>query len=367
MTDVPAFAVALAEDYPRHHQAEKALQRALRRWRAQDRDVVVCHPWPQRRLDKTDLADVILAAGADEVRARIEAALHPAGPELHHAPLPIGRVRLDRAIRQFIATAEAGAAPVHAIRVDLGVGKSTSMRRELAEYVRRLRAEGDKRPGVVAVPTHTLAAEAAQRMAELAPDLTIETWRGRGADAPNRPGKMCRAPDRVEDARKVKLDVVEFACVGCRFRSTCEYMAQHEKRADVWFVANALLEQRIPAAIGEPAMVVIDETPLPAATTAALPALHLDRYDRIDRDRHATARLVFLRRRVLDVLAEAEDGPPDAPRLPRVGHDGRERGRPAHAGMAYADRARARRPRAGAKAGGAQRGPRRPGDAGPGA
>src|SRR3954449_12485899 len=132
----------------------------------------------------------------------------PTGPELRRVPLPIARVRLNRAVRQFIEVAgsfvaegslserlEAGtiSLPVQAIRVDLGTGKSTAVRKLLVDFVRWLRARGDTRPIIIAVPTHALAAEAAAAMAELAPDLTVETWRGRGADAPNRPG-LIRPP-----------------------------------------------------------------------------------------------------------------------------------------------------------------------------
>ncbi|HEU0085330.1 MAG TPA: hypothetical protein VFQ87_20975, partial [Bradyrhizobium sp.] len=50
--------------------------------------------------------------------------------------------------------------PVHAARVDVGVGKSLVARRGAAEMLTRMRTQGDKGTVVFAVPTHALSVEA---------------------------------------------------------------------------------------------------------------------------------------------------------------------------------------------------------------
>lgn len=99
--------------------------------------------------------------------------------------------------------------------------------------VRRMRASGDARTAVLAVPTHALAADTAAGLVEQAPDLTVRVWRGRDAPAPDRPGNMCREPDRVAEVRRLRLDVETYACRDCPLKAGCEYRAQHYARADV--------------------------------------------------------------------------------------------------------------------------------------
>lgn len=307
--------VVVADDDKRHSPADKARRRTLDRWRRAGLDVLPVYPWPVRREDKGDLADLILAEGPAAVKARIDLAISPAGPAVHQVPLPIARMRLDEAVHGFMDAVEAGydTPPAHAIRVDLGVGKSHGVRRDLAALVRRLRARRDGRTAALMVPTHELAAEAAAALATSAPDLVVRVWRGRGAEAPDRAGKMCRKLDRVEEVRRLRLDVQEFACRGCPLAAECEYLAQHKAHADVWVVPAAMLERQPPKALGELAALVVDEPQGPAVVDAMLPLLDLARYDAIDGDRMAGQRLASLRNLVLDAVAELPDGP-----LPRA-------------------------------------------------
>ena len=84
--DAPAFAVALADDGPPPQPADRALTRALSAWRADGRDVLVARPWPVRRFDKSDFADVILQDGPAAVRARIELALDAGTSAVRRVP-----------------------------------------------------------------------------------------------------------------------------------------------------------------------------------------------------------------------------------------------------------------------------------------
>jgi hypothetical protein len=73
--------VILVDDDPLRHPTEEVLRRALRRWRAAGLDVLVAYPWPERRFDKSDFADILVADGAEAVRDRIQNARKPGFPD----------------------------------------------------------------------------------------------------------------------------------------------------------------------------------------------------------------------------------------------------------------------------------------------
>lgn len=70
-----------------------------------------------------------------------------------------------------------------------------------------------------------------------------------------------------------------------------------------------MLQQAPPKALGELAVLVVDETLPPAVDHAVLPAAQLLRHDAIGTDRLAAARLRSLRHLVHDTLADLPDGP----------------------------------------------------------
>jgi hypothetical protein len=84
--------IALADDDPPGYPTEEALRRALRRWRAAGLDVLVAYPWPERRHDKSDFADVLASTGAEAVRQRVDAATEtvpkPEFPDVDFDPGP---------------------------------------------------------------------------------------------------------------------------------------------------------------------------------------------------------------------------------------------------------------------------------------
>jgi hypothetical protein len=67
--------ILLADDDPAGHATEMALHRAMPRWRAAGIEVVIAHPWPERRHDKSDVADVLRLAGPEAVREQLRTAL----------------------------------------------------------------------------------------------------------------------------------------------------------------------------------------------------------------------------------------------------------------------------------------------------
>jgi putative DNA primase/helicase len=351
--------VLCRDDDPQHSPADKALMRTLTAWREAGVDLVVAQPWPDRRGDKSDFNDVLRASGVDAVRDRIMVALDPGPQAPRRLPVEAGRRVVAEAVAAFFEAAEAwgkhqdAAAlpdekddirfseipsaeedgyevdpddapspddppPIHLVQIDTGGGKSDAARIAAARFLTGLRQRGDKRTVAMAVPTHTLGAEQAQRFEQLsevrAAGLRCRIWRGRRADNPDAPGEtMCRNLDLVREVQALKLDVRKRACAICPHREDCAYLGQRKQRADLWLVAHQIVFEAKPRALGDIAAVIIDENPLTAALEGIDRAitLPLGPFIRIDDAGSplATDQLLFLRRLALDVLTGLPDGP----------------------------------------------------------
>ena len=163
---------------------------------------------------------------------------------------------------------------VHAVRVSLGVGKSTLARKHAAATLRRMREAGDTRTIAMAVPTHALGQEQASAFDALpdakAANLKSAVWRGRTAKDPTTSDKtMCRDPDAVSAAQEAGAEVESSCCksgngsdaIKCAFFDLCGYQAQKAQKADIWFVAHEMIFTEKPTAIGQLAILIIDEAP----------------------------------------------------------------------------------------------------------
>jgi putative DNA primase/helicase len=308
-------------------------------WREAGVDVLVAYPWPIRRADKSDFNDVMKAAGIEAVRARIEAALHPHAPAVDRVDVEQARAELAAKVGGFMAAAAAWTPPgddgtddearpalpppVHALRVDVGAGKSEAARRGLVRLVAELRAKGDRRNVAIAVPTHALGGEQAQKLLDMpetrAARLTVRVWRGREAADPEAPGQaMCRDLPAVTLAQDLALIVQRTVCrrilpdgtvAECPFFTSCGYQRQRRARADIWIVAHQLVFSRKPDALGELAAVAVDEGFWQAGLVpeAAFPVDALD--PATLPDDLALDPLPSLRAIALDVLRAHDDGP----------------------------------------------------------
>jgi Toprim domain len=371
--------VLCRDDDPAHSPADKALGKLVAAWRAAGVDLVVASPWPARRGDKSDLNDVLQAGGVAAVRRRIAAALDPGIPAPRRLPVDEGRRVLGDAVAAFFAEAAAWgeplpddeqqgdalgangeddygadwtggedtgasddgadaapagtALPVHLVQVDTGGGKSDLARQGAARMLATMREAGDKRTLAMMVPTHDLGTEQLARFEALpevqAAGLTARIWRGRRADDPASPGhKMCRNYDLFREVQALKLDAEKQVCGICPHgpnqAQDCAYLAQRKLRADLWFAAHNMIFEAKPKALGKPAAVIVDESPLGAAlegverdkqrperSSITLLLDVLARPDRIEGadGMLATDRLLYLRRLVLDVLQQITDGP----------------------------------------------------------
>ncbi len=329
-----------ADDDQRDKPAAKSLGKAIGRWRTEGRHVAIALPWARRRFDGSDFNDVLRHDGLEAVRARIEAAIAPPPPPPGGAPIPVelARHRLGEAVAGFFREAR-GVLPgdevldaklqiVQGVRVGVGVGKSDRARREASRFLAEMRAAGDGRTIVFAVPTHKLGEEQARAFERLpaarAAGLRAAVWRGREAPDPEEPGEaMCRDLEAVHAAQFVGVRVESAVCrsrktnTACPYYGTCGYQRQKRSRADLWFVPHELLFTEKPAALGTPAAVIVDEN----AWTAGLEGvdgapmdLALDALDEAvvvpsDVLGHETQRLRDVHRRVRAALDDQPDGP----------------------------------------------------------
>ena len=331
--------VVARDDDPAWSPADRRLREVVKQWQAASRKVVVATPSRERRGDRSDFNDTMKAGGPEAVRARIEAALAPVGAAVSRKPVGEARRIVGAAVSRFFAAAAehdpegASPPPVHAVRVDVGVGKSLAARRSAAEMLARLRSQGDNRTIVFAVPTHKLGEEAAAEFeampAARATKLTAQIWRGRNAPDPDVPGEaMCRDLDRVRDAHDAAQSVQSSCCKGkdakCPFFDACGYQAQRRRRADVWFVAHEMLFTERPSAIGEVAAVIVDEAAWQDGLEGehgpiVLPLDALDRPDSVPGNALNAQRLSSLRYLAMEALRGAGDGPVQREAMQAIG------------------------------------------------
>ena len=331
--------VACRDDDPAHSPADKAFRRALKAWKQAGHNVTIATPWKQRAHDKTDFNDTMKLGGPQAVAERIQTAICPAGAKVNRLPVQEARAQLDTLIAGFFDTAlahdpEAEAPPpVMAIKAEVGTGKSEAARRYAARMLASLREAGDARTVIMAVPTHRLGDEQAKAFEALpearAAGLTARVWRGMEAPDPAGIGvAMCQNLEAVKDAREVGANPQSTICkakvykggmletVKCPFYGVCGYQQQRKARADLWIVPHEILYNRKPAALGEIAAVVVDESAWQDALIGASGKplqLSLDALTAVDTVQHAAAqdtqRLAYLRGELHRALAGSSDGP----------------------------------------------------------
>jgi len=280
--------VAAADDDPQHSPAAKALRRGVEAWRAAGRHVSVIYPWPSRRQDKTDFNDLMKAGGVDAVAARIAEAID-AKPDARPVLLPLNQARaeLRQAEERFFAAARAHwqaegtppAPPVMAIKAGVGLGKSTVARELIARELIALRDGGNAATAVLAVPTHALGQQQADAFNQL-PEaieagLKAAVWRGREALDPEAEAgtTMCLDLPLIQEAQRLLLEIEPHCCsrtegkgddaitYRCPLFDKCGYQRQRQRQADLWIVPHQMLFGRKPRTLGNPAFLVIDESP----------------------------------------------------------------------------------------------------------
>lgn len=318
----------LSDDNPRrydarHGQPTKRLHKAVRDFRHAGVRVAVATPITPRRHEGLTFADIILQHGTAGVAERIEAAIAPAQATVERwgildaqaivqehvrsvmdeidaqSALMIQKIKAEKGAKAYVKKSGSHAASpapaateptpfVKATAMDVGVGKSSTSRFEAARVLTNMRARGDKRVAVFAVPDHTLGEQQKTEWLELIEknrfNLTVEVWRSRKAVDPRHPdfqnstipkdakATMCADIERTIDAESVGLAVQEAVChrrtksedgkfvdVKCPLFDSCSFQAQRAKKADVWIVAHSSIYHAKPEAIGKLAVLFVDE------------------------------------------------------------------------------------------------------------
>ena len=249
--------------------SHRGIRKAVENWRNRGLRVIDCDPWPIRRSDKSDFNDMAKAHGIGAVRERILLSVRYAQTciKLPTAPLEEARIQTDHIAADFLrrALSERSEAFTLGAKIDLGVGKTHSALANCRLALKEMRAAGDERVVVFAVPDHKLGGEVADRFNQEEDGLRAAVFRGRQAIDPfSEDGAgMCRNIDAVQLAQARALDPREAVCdAGCPMRSSCAYLAQDTLRADLFVVAHQRLLSAPPKPIKRcgVAALVVDET-----------------------------------------------------------------------------------------------------------
>ena len=184
------------------------------------------------------------------------------------------RVKMVREIQNVIdkiltwhrsGSGDAGAAGLHfAMHVDVGLGKSSAVRREVHRFISEARAAGSPHRVLWLVPHHRLADETLKEFRLLG--IKAVVWRGRDTIDPVSGQTMCRDLDAINEAQAVHADVGKTVCgtqggPQCPFRGGCQYLQQKQAAAsaDVIIAANNALFVPIPISVSDFGFVVVDE------------------------------------------------------------------------------------------------------------
>ena len=164
------------------------IRKAVENWRNRGLRVIDCDPWPIRRSDKSDFNDMAKAYGMGAVRERILLSVRYAQTwiKLPTAPLEEARIQTDHIAADFLrrALSERSEAFTLGAKIDLGVGKTHSALANCRLALKEMRAAGDERVVVFAVPDHKLGGEVADRFNQEEDGLRAAVFRGRQAIDP---------------------------------------------------------------------------------------------------------------------------------------------------------------------------------------
>lgn len=316
------------DDDPIEAPAYRAAVSALYKLGNAGFDVWDAWPFAERRQSKQDFNDAAIEQGLPAVAQRIEAAQYEQAPfrRIEHDISAAERVidgKIADFFRRAVAHQDGETPPVMAMGVDTGGGKSHAAIKHLVQSVIKIRAAGDNRAIVFAVPEHGLSKEIEKRirdeLTKAGADYSVAIWRGREAKKPNASNdddRMCDNLQTVREASDLHVKIEEEICKKCPHNPTkggsCQYLLQKGLTADIWVAAHQIIFRKPPTAIaknGGVAMLIIDESILDAgiADPFELPidaieamALPFDEDDKFE--------LLEYRHRLAEILRDAPEG-----------------------------------------------------------
>lgn len=160
--------------------------------------------------------------------------------------------------------------PVHALNIDLGVGKSRSSVEALAQVI----SDGAVSTAFYFVPLHVLADELVARFNQIGEPfgITAKAFRGRSRGYPTKSDDpMCPLHKEATAVSMAGGDVIKSMC---KFRkqfcehhpdnpdepdTPCRYILQTREKATVWLLPHQMLFKAKPKGLPNPDLVVIDE------------------------------------------------------------------------------------------------------------
>ena len=316
------------DDDPVEAPAYRAAVSALYKLGNAGFDVWDAWPFAERRQSKQDFNDAAIEQGLHAVRERIDDARYEQGSfrriehDIHAAERVIDGKIADF-FRRAVAHQDGETPPVMALGVDTGGGKSHAAIKHLVQSLIKIRAAGDNRSIVFAVPEHGLSREIEKRihkeLEKAGANYAVAIWRGREAKKPNAANdddRMCAEIQTVREASELHVKIEEEICKKCPHNpvkgGACQYLLQKGLTADIWVAAHQIIFRKPPTAIakdGGVAMLVIDESildagiaepfelPFDAIEAMTLPADEGDKFELMD-----------YRHRLTEILQEAPEG-----------------------------------------------------------
>ena len=204
---------------------------------------------------------------AAKVEEEAEAAAAGIDPTYLGRAVPVAEARA--AVREALRSHLAAGEGCRAVKVSTGVGKTRIAAALIAQEVERMRGDDERKPWLVAVPTHKLGGEVEQLFADAGVEARV--FRGRTADDPDAPEtglKMCLDIEAVELALQLGRPVSTSCCKGkhpdtgtdvvCPLFYKCAYQRQVRDTPEVWIGSHELLFSA-PGALSNLAGIVIDE------------------------------------------------------------------------------------------------------------
>jgi putative DNA primase/helicase len=269
--------VLCRDDDPRDSNSFKATNKTKKNWKQSGLTIHEAWPWSIRKQDKSDFNDTLKADGLMGVKARFDHITNNSAViTALSVSLTDAQNLLAKRTDEFFTEAKAyqddlTPPPVHACCVTLGSGKTEAAINSAIRTIGELRANGDTRAIVIAVPEHKLSAQIQERICKKAHNLRVEVYRGREVKNPASDGLMCGDIDTVKEAISLFADIDKEVCSVCPLQSECAYLAQKNKEADIWIISHQRLFRDAPAAINQHgiAAIIVDESPWQAGLIGA--------------------------------------------------------------------------------------------------
>jgi hypothetical protein len=174
-------------------------------------------------------------------------------------PLAAAERQAARATREIAMRQQRGEAPEVMLRMTVGGGKSEVAIAATSALLDAAHAGGREGALYYLVPRHDLGGEIVGRIAKAHPGRKVAIWRGMDQPDPEAKGKaMCQDPELPRLAGAAGLSATA-ACGACPLRLQCGYRRQRGQDAEVWVLAHNAAFNRLPAALPDAAVVVIDE------------------------------------------------------------------------------------------------------------